>query len=141
MYPEVYPCENSNDRGVMTGKKKVDLSLVVESEKSELRCKTVSKVQELEGLPVMGGQGLKLKALYLERLKMLASMQHILKCGIRSQKGSSSEDSEGCVQTDTPKTCSSCSSISTMADAILFEEDAVITEFKQRTNGFIPTMS
>jgi len=141
MYPEVWPCKKQNDR-VIT--EVVDGIKPNASESSDLetdiKLRKFSKSEQLSKLPVMGGQGLKLRRVCHERLMMLSSIRRILKVGLSKQTIASSPDFElsrnmnKAGGAETPM-------LSTWDEAILGEELACIIEFKQKNNKFIPTMS
>jgi len=148
MYPEVWPCKKQNDTVIkmanLESTRLVKGIVLNASESSDLdtdiKLRKFSKSEQLSKLPVMGGQGLKLKRVCHERLKMLASIRRIFKAAIPEQTITSGPDFELIRNTDTAGG-GETSMLSTWDEAILGEELACILEFKQKNNKFIPTMS
>jgi len=141
MYPEVWPCKKQNDRVITRLVTGVELNASESSgvETDSKLCK-FSKSELLSKLPVMGGQGLKLRRVCHERLMMLSSIRRIFKVAISKQTTVSSPDFE--LSRDTDKAGGAeTPMLSTWNEAILGEELACILEFKQKNNKFIPTMS
>jgi len=141
MYPEVWPCKKQNDGAVTRLGNGIGLntpgSMDVEM---GIRRRKVSKSEQLSKLPVMGGQGLKLRRVCHERLKMLSSMRTIFKFALSQQTMTSSPDIELSRNRDKAGRAEE-PLLSTWDEAIFGEELACILEFKQKNNNFIPTMS
>jgi len=142
MYPEVWPGWKRKDR-VLT---KHGIGIVREngSESSDVETGImkgkVSNLEYLSKLPVMGGQGLKLRRVCHERLKMLSSIRRIFKFAISKKMVASSSDFEPSRNREEAGGAER-PLLSTWDEAILGEERACILDFKQKNNKFIPTMS
>jgi len=141
MYPEVWPCKKQNDRVITRLVTGVELNASESSDvETDIKLRKFSKSELLSKLPVMGGQGLKLRRVCHERLMMLSSIRRIFKVAISKQTTVSSPDFE--LSRDTDKAGGAeTPMLSTWNEAILGEELACILEFKQKNNKFIPTMS
>jgi len=141
MYPEVWPCKKQNDSVKTELVDGIKLNASKSSDlETDIKLRKFSKSEHFSKLPVMGGQGLKLRRVCHERLMMLSSIRRIFKVGLSKQTIVSSSDFE--LSRNTTKAGGAeTPMLSTWDEAILGEELACIIEFKQKNNKFIPTMS
>jgi len=126
MYPEVYEAsaaaadEDEKER------------LTIKNTSTEETRNVLSKLEMLNGLAAQGSQGMKLKSLCRERLLFLASTKRVL------IKMTSADEAEGC---EAGTLIWPTKSTEDVERAFADEEDAIISEYKSKSNNFVPTIS
>jgi len=126
MYPEVYEASAAAADEEEKGR------LTIKVTSNEEMPNVLSTLEMLNGLAIQGSQGMKLKSLCRERLLFLASTKRVL------INMASADEAEGC---EAGTGLWPAKSAEDVERAFVVEEDAIIAEYKSKSNNFVPTIS